>query len=164
MLLHLLAFSDKLAYQLQWRYVDVMFTALFCCPPSVSVLKNSLKFMLIRLSLCITTWVYLPPILREQSSQCQHVVAAEPRWGRGVSWPGGTTGCTVWCCWLLYWGCSSSLCPQSSATSSSTLLDETTVCLCAIACALCIPQEVLYVLLMLQLIVPPISFFWGCKN
>lgn len=80
-----------------------------------------------------------------------------------VSWPGGTTSCTVWCCWMLYWACSywlcsSSICPQSSATSSSTLLDETTVCLCAIVYALCIPQEVLYILLMLQLSVLPIFF------
>lgn len=51
-------------------------------------------------------------------------------WGQCASWPGGTTSCTVWCCWLLCWVCSSWLCsfspyPQSSAISSSTLLDET---------------------------------------
>lgn len=53
------------------------------------------------------------------------------RWGRCVSWPGGTTSCTALCCWPSCWSysswfCSSSLCPQSSATSSSTLLGRTT--------------------------------------
>lgn len=51
------------------------------------------------------------------------------RWGRCASWPGGTTSCTAWRCWLRCWACSSwacfsSLCPQSSATSFSTPLDE----------------------------------------